>query len=107
VVTHRPDDHHLDHRYTSQLVQDAAYTVTIPNVAALTLHLPTNPVIAYKSDSFQKPCPFSPDVAVGIDDVIEQKLDMLDCHVSQFYEWLPYNQGVLDQVPQDAVERRQ
>jgi LmbE family N-acetylglucosaminyl deacetylase len=107
VVTHRPNDYHPDHRYTSQLVQDAAYTVTIPNVAALTPHLAANPVIAYMSDRFQKPYPFSPDVAVGIDDVIEQKLDMLDCHVSQFYEWLPYNQGILDQVPEGPAERRE
>jgi LmbE family N-acetylglucosaminyl deacetylase len=107
VVTHRPNDYHPDHRYTSQLVQDAAYTVTIPNVAALTPHLHANPVIAYMSDSFQRPYPFSPDVAVDIDQVIEQKIDMLDCHESQFYEWLPYNQGILDQVPRDAAERRE
>lgn len=107
VVTHRPNDYHPDHRYTSQLVQDAAYTVTIPNVAALTPHLRANPVIAYMSDSFQRPYPFSPDVAVGIDDVIETKIDMLDCHASQFYEWLPYNRGVPDQVPEGAAERRE
>jgi LmbE family N-acetylglucosaminyl deacetylase len=106
LITHRPNDYHPDHRYTSQLVQDAAYTVTIPNVAALTPHLPGNPVIAYMSDSFQRPYPFTPDVVVGIDDVLTEKFDMLHCHVSQFYEWLPYNQGILDQVPEDAQARR-
>jgi len=106
VITHRPNDYHPDHRYTSQLVQDAAYTVTVPGVAALTPHLMRNPVIAYMSDTFQKPYPFAPDVVIAIDDVWETKLDMLDCHESQFYEWLPYNQGVLDQVPQDRAERR-
>ena len=43
-----------------------------------------------------KPYPFTPDVVIGIDAVIEQKIDMLHCHVSQFYEWLPYNSGTLD-----------
>jgi N-acetylglucosamine malate deacetylase 1 len=43
---------------------------------------------------------------VGIDEVIETKLDALHCHTSQMYEWLPYNAGVLDQVPQDPVARR-
>lgn len=107
VLTHRPNDYHPDHRYTSQLVQDAAYTVTIPNVEALTPHLMRNPVIAYMSDRFQKPYPFSPDVAVGIDDVLGTKLDMLHRHESQMYEWLPYNQGIEDQVPEGNRERRE
>jgi LmbE family N-acetylglucosaminyl deacetylase len=106
VITHRPNDYHPDHRYTSQLVQDAAYTVTVPNIQSLTPYLMRNPVFAYMSDSFQRPYPFSPDIAVSIDDVVDTKLDMLDCHESQMYEWLPYNKGVLEQVPQDAVERR-
>lgn len=107
VITHRPNDYHPDHRYTAQLVQDAAYTVTVPNVVALTPHLPDSPVIAYVSDTFQKPNPFTPDVVVGIDDVIERKIDMLNCHESQFYEWLPYNRGMLDQVPEGRQERRE
>jgi len=107
VITNRPNDYHPDHRYTSQLVADAAYTVTIPNVQALTPHLMYNPVVAYWGDDFKRPYPFTPDVAVSIDDVIEQKLDMLNCHESQFYEWLPYNANVLDQVPDDPEKRRQ
>ncbi|MEM2914048.1 MAG: PIG-L family deacetylase [Candidatus Bathyarchaeia archaeon] len=105
IFTHRPNDYHPDHRYTSQLVQDAAYMVTVPNVAALTQHLLLNPVIFYVSDSFQKPYPFSPDIIVGIDDSIEQKIRMLHCHESQMYEWLPYNQGILNEVPKTEEER--
>ena len=106
VMTHRPNDYHPDHRYTSILVQDAAYMVTVPNVCALTPHLEKNPVIVYLRDRFLKPYPFTPDVAVGIDAVVEQKIDMLHCHVSQFYEWLPYNGGTLDVVPTGASARR-
>jgi hypothetical protein len=80
--------------------------VTVPNICALTPDLRTNPVIAYLSDGFMKPYPFTPDVVVGIDAVIEQKVDMLHCHVSQFYEWLPYNSGTLDAVPPDPSARR-
>lgn len=106
VLTHRPNDYHPDHRYTSQLVQDAAYMATVPHICPQTPHLEEDPVIAYLSDSFEKPVPFSPDVVVAVDDVADQKLDMLDCHESQFYEWLPYNDGIEDQVPDDADERR-
>ncbi len=107
VLTHRPNDYHPDHRYTSQLVQDAAYMVTVPLVVPDVPHLPANPVIAYLPDEFQKPYPFQPAVAVDVGGVLERIVDMLHCHVSQFYEWLPYNVGQLDQVPATEPERRE
>ena len=61
----------------------------------------------YFEDHFQKPSPFAPDVVVPIDDVIEKKLDMIDAHVSQMYEWLPWLNGALDQVPKEPAARRQ
>src|SRR5215467_3773567 len=91
VLTHRPNDYHPDHRYTSQLVQDAAYMVTVPAIAPDTPHLAANPVIAYLPDDFQKPYPFTPTVALDVGKVVERIVDMLHCHTSQFYEWLPYN----------------
>lgn len=106
ILLPRPNDYHPDHRYTSQLVQDAAYMVTVPNVCAFSPHLPKDPVMAYVSDHFQKPYPFTPTVVVPIDDVIEQKIAMLDAHVSQFYEWLPYNGGYAEQVPVGTEQRR-
>ena len=106
VLTHRPNDYHPDHRYTSLLVQDAAYIVTVPNMVPLTPHLQYNPVICYLSDNFQKPTPFAPDAVVEIDRVIERKMDMLHCHVSQMYEWLPYNSNRLKEVPKGERARR-
>jgi LmbE family N-acetylglucosaminyl deacetylase len=106
VLTHRPNDYHPDHRYTSQLVQDAAYMVTVPAVLPGTRHLSRNPVIMYLSDTFEKPCPFTPAALVDVGPVLEKVLDMLHCHKSQFYEWLPYNQGIADQVPEADEARR-
>jgi LmbE family N-acetylglucosaminyl deacetylase len=106
VLTHRPNDYHPDHRYTSLLVQDAAYMVTVPGVVAQTPHLSANPVICYMSDRFVRPYPFTPDVAVAIDEALDDKLEMLHQHTSQVYEWLPYNAGVLAEVPTGEEERR-
>jgi LmbE family N-acetylglucosaminyl deacetylase len=106
VIGPRPNDYHPDHRYTGMAVQDAAYLVVVPEIASDTPPLRRNPVFMYFQDRFQDPRPFRPDVAIAVDDVIEQKLDMIDAHVSQVYEWLPWVDGELDQVPADAVARK-
>ncbi len=86
VMTHRLNDYHPDHRYTGILVQDAAYMVAVPNFLPETPALRTNPVFLYYSDRFEKPNPFSADIVVSIDPVIEKKLDALTGMESQFYE---------------------
>jgi LmbE family N-acetylglucosaminyl deacetylase len=106
VLAPRPNDYHPDHRYTGVLVQDAAYMVVVPNVTPDVPALRKNPVFFYYQDGFQRPNPFRPDVVVAIDDVIDKKLDALDSHVSQVYEWLPWVDGKLNEVPKDHVERR-
>ncbi len=106
VLTHRPNDYHPDHRYTSQLVCDAAYMVTVPPIVPQSPALRKNPVIAYMADFFEHPYRFSPAVAVDIEPAIDCVIDLLDCHESQFYEWLPYNQGREAEVPDDPQARR-
>lgn len=107
VISPRLNDYHPDHRNTAQLVMDAAYMVTVPNICPETPVLRKNPVFLFSSDNFTKPTPFQPDVVVGIDESIEKKIDMYDCHVSQVYEWLPWNAGIIDQVPIGKAERRE
>jgi LmbE family N-acetylglucosaminyl deacetylase len=106
VLGPRPNDYHPDHRYTGMLLQDAAYMVVVPNICPDTPALRRNPVFLYFEDSFQKPNPFRPDIAVAIDEVFETKIAALDAHVSQFYEWLPWVDGILPQVPRDPAQRR-
>jgi LmbE family N-acetylglucosaminyl deacetylase len=86
VMSHRPNDYHPDHRYTGVLVQDSAYMVAVPFFCPDVPPLKNNPVYLFYPDSFQKPNPFQPDVAVAIDSVIEKKLDALGTLESQFYE---------------------
>jgi LmbE family N-acetylglucosaminyl deacetylase len=106
VIAPRPNDYHPDHRYTGVLVQDASYMVIVPNLVKDTPPLSRNPVFLYYSDRFTRPQPFRPDIAISIDDVYEKKIDMLDAHVSQFYEWLPWTDGKFDQVPKNAITRK-
>ena len=93
VLAPRPNDYHPDHRYTGVLLQDAAFMVTVPNVVTEVPALKKNPVFLYFEDGFQKPAPFRPDIAVSIDDVVDKKVDALDAHVSQVYEWLAWHSG--------------
>jgi LmbE family N-acetylglucosaminyl deacetylase len=106
LLTHRPGDYHPDHRAAGLLVQDAAYMLTVPAVCADVPHLPRPPVILYFSDAFKKPCRFEPHVVVDIEEVLDKVVAMLDCHASQFYEWLPYNAGYAAEVPADPGPRR-
>jgi len=86
VMCHRPNDYHPDHRYAALLVQDAGYMVTVPYFCPETPYLRRNPVFLYYQDRFQKPHPFTADIVVGIDGVIEKKLDAVLALASQTLE---------------------
>jgi LmbE family N-acetylglucosaminyl deacetylase len=106
VLAPRPNDYHPDHRYTGVLVQDAAYMVVVPALVPEVPAVRKNPVFLYYEDNFQRPNPFRPDIAVDIDSVIDKRIDALDSHVSQFYEWLPWVDGKLADVPKGPAERK-
>jgi LmbE family N-acetylglucosaminyl deacetylase len=106
VLTHRASDYHPDHRCAGLLVQDASYLLTVPAVCRDVPHLAACPVILYFSDAFRQPCHFEPHVVVDIEPEFDRVVAMLHCHQSQFYEWLPYNAGYLDQVPEEETSRR-
>lgn len=105
VIGPRPNDYHPDHRNTAILVQDAAYLVIVPNIAPDTPPLKKNPVFLFTQDGFQKPYSFQPDIAVDITSVADQKIYAMAAHESQFFEWLPWTNGTLDQVPETEKER--
>ncbi len=107
VIYPRPYDYHPDHRYTGILVNDAAYMVTVPTILPEVPFLEKNPVFLYTYDAFTHPEPFMADVVVAVDEVLQKKIDMYHQHTSQMYEWLPFNRGILDQVPKTDTERRE
>jgi len=99
VLTHRPYDYHPDHRAAGQLVQDATYLVTVPNVLRDTPALFRDPVVAYMPDLFTSPSPMRADAVIDVTGHADTIVRMLACQRTQVFEWLPYEEGILDQVP--------
>lgn len=110
VITHRPLDYHKDHRYVGQLVMDASYLLLVPHYfdEYRTPYVDQMPVIAYAFDHFKNP-DFRPDVLLDVTDVYDKKAEAISKHTSQLMEWLPYTQGVLDQIPEeyDPIKRKE
>ncbi len=105
LLTHRPNEYHPDLRAVCQLVQDASYMVTVPLICPDTPILARDPVVAYMPDLFTRPCPLVGDVVIDITDQLDTIVEMLACHVSQVFEFLPFNFGIGDTVPEDTQTR--
>ncbi|MEX2118401.1 MAG: PIG-L family deacetylase [Pirellulales bacterium] len=105
VLTHRTSDYHPDHRAVGHVVRDASYLVTVPALVPDVPCLRRDPVVAYLNDRFTRPAPLAGDVVIDVGRQVEKIVDMLACHVSQVFEWLPYNVQA-GQVPSEAGARR-
>jgi LmbE family N-acetylglucosaminyl deacetylase len=106
VLTHRQNDYHPDHRAVGQAVQDASYLVTVPPICPDVPILRRDPVVGYLPDLFTRPAPLRADVVIDVTDRIETIVRMLAAHRSQFFEWLPYNDRRLEEVPATESEKR-
>jgi LmbE family N-acetylglucosaminyl deacetylase len=106
VLGPRPNDYHPDHRYTGVLVQDAAYMVVVPAVLPTVPPVKRNPVFLFYEDRFQKPTPFQPDIVVDIRSAWDKKIDGMDAHESQFYEFQT-NVNASVEVPTGKAERKE
>ncbi len=88
IITNRPGDYHADHRNAALLLQDASYLLTVPFCCPDVPNLTYMPVMLYWHDSFQRPCPFRPDIVVPADAYVETMAKAAACHESQFFDWL-------------------
>ena len=106
ILTHRNVDYHPDHRVCGQLVMDSAYMMNVPLCCPDVPCPQIVPAILSVWDGFTRPAPFQPDVFVPVDDFVERKIDAVLCHVSQFYEWLPYIEGWTAIQAADSMEKK-
>jgi LmbE family N-acetylglucosaminyl deacetylase len=105
VLTHRQNDYHPDHRAVGQAVQDASYLVTVPPICPDVPILRRDPVVGYLPDLFTRPAPLRADVVIDVSERIETIVRMLAAHRSQFFEWLPYNDRRMGDVPEGEPEK--
>ena len=88
IITHNPNDYMPDHTAVSRLVFDASFTATLPNytnykhVYSKLNGKPAKLVPIYYMDTLAG-VDFQPTEYVDISDVIDLKLQMLECHESQ------------------------
>ena len=106
VLGPRSNDYHPDHRYTAILVQDAAFMVTVPFFTPTVPRVEKNPVFLYYHDRFQRPYPFTPDIAVDIGPVGDQKYACMAALRSQFSDWNAWHAGYHDEVPEEEEARK-
>lgn len=100
VISHSPADYMLDHEITSQLVRNAAFCASAPNMKtdALPAATPTPAIpYLYYSSPLEGKDAFGEEVAmdfhVDVSDTIETKAQMLACHASQ-RQWLLEHHGM-------------
>jgi len=106
VLSHRPWDYHPDHRAVGKLAEDAAVVVAAPYFAPYTPPTPRNPIFLFYSDAFQKPYPFDPILAVGIDEVAQKKWDCISALPSQFGDADSWQARYGRNVPTDEAGRK-
>jgi len=98
IITHNPDDYMPDHTAVSRLVFDASFTATLPNytdyphVYSSENGAPAKLVPIYYMDTLAG-VNFNPTEYVDISDVIDLKIEMLECHESQLV-WMREHDGI-------------
>lgn len=94
LLTHRSIDYHPDHRAVGLAVQDACYLVTVPHICPDQPALRRDPVVAFMADPFTRPNKLRADVLLEISHEFPSVVQMLACHRSQVFQWLPYHDGL-------------
>lgn len=97
VLTHSPTDYMEDHTNACRLAVSAAFSRGMPNFPVEPPRAPVmDKVAVYHAQPYSNRDPLGhliePDFFVDVSDVVERKVAMLSCHVSQ-KQWLDESQG--------------
>lgn len=84
IMTHRENDYHPDHRYTSILVQDSLVLICSENYNPKLPALNYTPITLFFWNRFTKPTPFSFDIVCDVSKTFNDKIKALSIHQSQF-----------------------
>ena len=84
IMTHRSNDYHPDHRYTSILVQDSLVLICTGNYCPKYSPLNYTPITLFFWDRFTKPYSFNADIVYDITNEFEDKVEALSRHTSQY-----------------------
>ena len=84
IMTHRSNDYHPDHRYTSILVQDSLVLICTGNYCPTYSPLNYTPITLFFWDRFTKPNSFNADIVYDITNEFEDKVEALSKHKSQY-----------------------
>src|SRR5690606_31983866 len=51
-------------------------------------------------------CPLQPDIVLDVTNEVDAIVEMLACHESQMFEWLPFNRVAAEPPPADPTARK-
>jgi LmbE family N-acetylglucosaminyl deacetylase len=97
---------HADNMAVATAVQQGAGLTAAP------LYMPEIPALAktpfffIMRDYFTRKIPHKPDIVIPIDKTVDKKIASWDAHASQFYEFAPWQRGMLNEVPTDSTGKR-
>ena len=94
---------HPDNMAAARTVQEGAGLSQAPLFLPEVPVLKTKPFFLFIRDYYSKSFPHQPDIVISIDKTIDLKLSSFDAHASQFYEFAPYQRGILHEVPEDEA----
>ncbi|MCX6134854.1 MAG: PIG-L family deacetylase [Ignavibacteriales bacterium] len=90
---------HPDEMASGIAVQQGAGLASAPLFMPEVPALKKRPLYIHIRDYYSKTFPHKPDLVIPIDATLELKLKSFDAHASQFYEFAPWQKGILNEVP--------